>query len=145
MLTYNKTAQKTPAYGNLPQAGVFQCVSLPSGAHCCACLQSFPQSRRCLESHALRRCLQRLYIYEVMKASQFVQQKSNALQSQLANGKHQQLRGIALYKNMITDFLQGVNGVLPREEGGEGNGGIKRLYVSSGNRRQSHRRRGVSA
>ena len=39
-----------------------------------------------------------------------MQQKSNALQSQLANGKHQQLRGIALYKNMITDFLQGVNG-----------------------------------
>ena len=53
---------------------------------------------------------QRLYIHEVMKASEFVQQKSDALQSQLANGNHQQLRGIALYKNMITDFLQGVNG-----------------------------------
>ena len=53
---------------------------------------------------------QRLYIHEVMKASEFVQQKSDALQSQLANRNHQQLRGIALYKNMITDFLQGVNG-----------------------------------
>ena len=53
---------------------------------------------------------QRLYIHEVMKASEFVQQKSDALQSQLANGNHQQLRGIALYKNIITDFLQGVNG-----------------------------------
>ena len=53
---------------------------------------------------------QRLYIHEVMKASEFVQQKSDALQSQLANGNHQQLRGIALYKNMITDFLQGGNG-----------------------------------
>lgn len=69
---------------------------------------------------------QRLYIHEVMKASEFVQQKSDALQSQLANGNHQQLRGIALYKNMITDFLQGVNGSFYPEKKEE-----KEMAVSS--------------
>lgn len=69
---------------------------------------------------------QRLYIHEVMKASEFVQQKSDALQSQLANGNHQQLRGIALYKNMITDFLQGVNGSFYPEQKEE-----KKMAVSN--------------
>ena len=69
---------------------------------------------------------QRLYIHEVMKASEFVQQKSDALQSQLANGNHQQLRGIALYKNMITDFLKGVNGSFYPEQKEE-----KKMAVSN--------------
>jgi len=69
---------------------------------------------------------QRLYIHEVMKASEFVQQKSDALQSQLANGNHQQLRGIALYKNIITDFLQGVNGSFYPEQKEE-----KKMAVSN--------------
>ena len=69
---------------------------------------------------------QRLYIHEVMKASEFVQQKSDALQSQLANGNHQQLRGIALYRNMITDFLKGVNGSFYPEQKEE-----KKMAVSN--------------
>ena len=69
---------------------------------------------------------QRLYIHEVMMASEFVQQKSDALQSQLANGNHQQLRGIALYKNMITDFLKGVNGSFYPEQKEE-----KKMAVSN--------------
>ena len=69
---------------------------------------------------------QRLYIHEVMKASEFVQQKSDALQSQLANGNHQQLRGIPLYKNMITDFLKGVNGSFYPEQKEE-----KKMAVSN--------------
>ena len=52
----------------------------------------------------------RLYIHEVVSEKGLVQQKSDALQTQLEDGNHQQLRGIALYKRIITDFLQGVNG-----------------------------------
>ena len=39
-----------------------------------------------------------------------MQQKSDSLQTQPANQGYLQLRGIALYEYMITDFLQGVNG-----------------------------------
>ena len=54
----------------------------------------------------------RLYIHEVIPTTQFVYapQKSDTLQSQPAGKSHLQLRGIALYKYIIADFLQGVNG-----------------------------------
>ena len=52
----------------------------------------------------------RLYIHEVAPEKVFVQQKSDTLQTQPADESHLQLRGIALYKYMITNFLQGVNG-----------------------------------
>ncbi len=54
----------------------------------------------------------RLYIHEVIPAMEFVHiaQKSDALQSQPADKSHLQLRGITLYRDMITDFMQGVNG-----------------------------------
>ena len=52
----------------------------------------------------------RLYIHEVAPEKVFVQQKSDTLQTQPADESHLQLRGIALYKCMITNFLQGVNG-----------------------------------
>ena len=52
----------------------------------------------------------RFYIHEVAAAKDFVQQKSDSLQTQPANQGYLQLRGIALYEYMITDFLQGVNG-----------------------------------
>ncbi|WP_315005189.1 hypothetical protein, partial [uncultured Selenomonas sp.] len=51
-----------------------------------------------------------LYIHEAMKASEFVQQKSDTLLTQPANQGYLQLRGIALFKSRITDFLKGVNG-----------------------------------
>ena len=52
----------------------------------------------------------RFYIHEVAAAKDFVQQKSDSLQTQPANQGYLQLRGIALYEYMITDFMQGVNG-----------------------------------
>ena len=52
----------------------------------------------------------RLYIHEVAPIISFAQQKSDSLLSQPANQSYLQLRGIALYRHMITDFLQGVNG-----------------------------------
>ena len=52
----------------------------------------------------------RLYIHEVAPITSFAQKKSDSLLSQPADESHLQLRGIALYEYMITDFLQGVNG-----------------------------------
>ena len=52
----------------------------------------------------------RLYIHEVAPISTFTQQKSDSLLSQPAGNSHLQLRGIALFKHIVSDFLQGVNG-----------------------------------
>ena len=63
----------------------------------------------------------KFYIHEVASARNFVQQKSDSLQTQPANQSYLQLRGIALYKHMITYFLQGVNGSFYPEQKEEKN------------------------
>ena len=52
----------------------------------------------------------RLYVHEVAPIYEFTKTRGSSLLSQPTNVKHLQLRGTALYKTMITDFLQGVNG-----------------------------------
>lgn len=49
-----------------------------------------------------------VYIHEVVSAKE-IQQKSNALQSQPADQSHLQLRGVALYNYIITNFVHKVD------------------------------------
>ena len=68
----------------------------------------------------------RLYIHEVAPEREFFKQKSDTLQTQPANQGYLQLRGIALFKSMITDFLKGVNGSFYPEQKEE-----KKMAVSN--------------